>query len=310
MEDDIKVSVVMITYNHEKYIRHALESVMMQKTTFSYEILIGDDCSNDKTVQIAEDVLKNYTGKAILLARKKNIGMNANSYDLCCQAKGKYIAELEGDDFWIDKYKLQKQFDFLESHPNCSAYAHKMAVVNEREHPLGRSLPAIEGLNRYFGKQDVIKYEAALLHPNSLMYSNIYKENRGQCMNHSDENFGGHKILIFLLATLGDIYISDAVMGSHRFVSRVCASNAKSLVVQNPVFWRYGRLDLYLYMKRYFSDSYDFTNFISSEWCSLAKYLYDNEVPGKKEIMLKYLKKLSIKEIVKIPYFLVKEIYL
>lgn len=309
MKEDIKVSVLILAYNHEKYIQRALESVMMQETTFPFEIIIGDDCSKDRTVEIVREMLKKYSGNATLVARKKNIGMNANDYDIGYRARGKYIAEVEGDDFWIDKYKLQKQFDFLEAHPECSAVACRVAVVNEREHPLGELKPDIGELNRYFGKEDAMEYQAKLLHPASLMFRNIYRKKEYRFLNNSYRNFGGHKIFIFILAALGDIYISDEVMAAYRCVTRTCASNARSLVLQNELFWECGKLDLFLYIKKYLSGSYDFTDCISKEWVNLAIYLHNNNISERKEILFRYLKKLNFKEKVRLPFFLIKEVY-
>lgn len=296
MNDNIMVSVLIMTYNHEKYIRQALESVMMQETTFPFEIIIGDDCSSDKTVEIIQEVIKDYRGDVILIAREKNIGMNANNFDIGYRARGKYIAEVEGDDYWIDKHKLQKQFEFLESHPECSVVAHKVAVVNEREHPIGEVKPDIGELNRYFGKEDAMKYQARLLHPTSVMYRNLYKKEEFRALNNSYRNFGGHKIFVLIMASVGKIYISDEVMAVFRFVTRMCASNARSLVLQNELFWERGKLDLYLYIKEYLSDSYDFTECISKEYINLRKYLYKKSVPEKKKIVSEYFKKLTWKE--------------
>lgn len=309
-QNDIMVSVCILAYNHEKFIRHALESVIMQETSFPFEIIVGDDCSQDRTVEIAREVLKKFDGKSTVIAREKNIGMNANDYDMGLHAKGKYIADLEGDDFWIDKHKLQKQFEFLESHPECSMVAHRVAVVNEREHPIGMVKPDIKELNHYFGKADAMKYQAELCHPASMMFWNIYRMGKYQYLNNSSRNFGGHKIFIFLLAALGKIYISDEVMAAFRLVTRTCASNARSLVLQNELFWECGKLDLFLYMKKHLSDSYDFTDFISQEWVNLAMYLYRSKSLERKSILSKYFKKLSLKEKLKLPVFLVQKIYL
>jgi glycosyltransferase involved in cell wall biosynthesis len=113
----ILVSVNMITYLHGKYIREAIEGVLMQNCNFNFELIIADDCSPDNTSKIVTDIINSHpNGNKIKYFRhEKNIGMHANSDFVINQAKGKYIAICEGDDYWIDPNKLQKQVDFLEN---------------------------------------------------------------------------------------------------------------------------------------------------------------------------------------------------
>jgi len=112
------VSVFMMTYNHEKYIKQALESILMQKTNFDYELVIGEDCSTDNTRKIINEYSDKYPGKFKLLLHEKNIGAIANQIAVLKACTGKYIAICEGDDYWTDPYKLQKQVDFLEANPD------------------------------------------------------------------------------------------------------------------------------------------------------------------------------------------------
>lgn len=123
--NDIKVSVVMITYNHEKFIKEALESVFSQKTNFQYEIIISNDCSTDNTDEVIKKIIdKNENGNLINYTNhKNNKGMIPNFLWSIQQAKGKYIALCEGDDYWTDPYKLQKQVDFLEANPDYSIHS-------------------------------------------------------------------------------------------------------------------------------------------------------------------------------------------
>lgn len=123
------VSVIVITYNHEKFLDYAIESVLNQETRFKIEILIGNDCSTDNTKQVLEKY-KNIDN-IIIYNRKKNLGANKNLIDLINRAEGRYIALLEGDDYWIDNHKLQKQVDYLEHHPECNSASHAHVKVNE-----------------------------------------------------------------------------------------------------------------------------------------------------------------------------------
>ena len=109
------VSICMITYNHEPFIAQAIEGVLMQKTDFQFELVIGEDYSNDNTRKICKKYKNQYPDKIILLESKKNLGMTPNFIRTLEACTGKYIALCEGDDYWTDPLKLQKQVDFLEA---------------------------------------------------------------------------------------------------------------------------------------------------------------------------------------------------
>jgi len=127
----MKVSVCMITYNHEKYIAQAIESVLMQETHFEYELVIGDDCSTDKTREIVLTYKEKFPEKIQLLLPERNLGMMRNFVVTLTKCSGNYVALLEGDDYWIDTHKLQKQVDILERQPDCVICAHNSQVINE-----------------------------------------------------------------------------------------------------------------------------------------------------------------------------------
>lgn len=110
------VSVCLITYNHEKYIAQAIEGVLMQETDYKWELVIADDFSTDNTRTILLSYKEKYPEKIKLILQEKNVGANTNWIDLLSYPSSKYIAYFEGDDYWVDKKKLQKQVTFLESH--------------------------------------------------------------------------------------------------------------------------------------------------------------------------------------------------
>jgi glycosyltransferase involved in cell wall biosynthesis len=122
----------MITYNHEKFIDQAIDSALNQVTDFPFQLVIGEDGSTDATRKICELYQERYPDKILLLPKKGNLGMMKNflrSYRAC---EGKYIAFLEGDDYWTDSTKLQKQVDFLEANEGYSACFHNVVMKNER----------------------------------------------------------------------------------------------------------------------------------------------------------------------------------
>lgn len=128
------VSVACITYNHETCIRDALEGFLMQVTDFPFEVIIGEDCSTDGTLHIVEEYRKRYPGIIKLLPSSKNLGIAGNFIRTVNAAKGEYIACCEGDDYWIDRAKLQQQVEFLETHNEFSMTAHRVHVVDNTKH--------------------------------------------------------------------------------------------------------------------------------------------------------------------------------
>ena len=117
MAEDILVSVCIITYNHAKYIGEAIESVLRQRCNFRFELIIGEDCSKDNTREIVRTYAEKHPDIIIPLFPEKNQGATRNAANIFSIMRGKYYAFLEGDDFWIDDRKLQRQFDFMEGHP-------------------------------------------------------------------------------------------------------------------------------------------------------------------------------------------------
>lgn len=140
----IMVSVYCLAYNHEKYIRHTLNGFISQKTNFRYEVFVHDDASTDSTPEIIQEYADKYPDII------KPIFQTENQYSqnipifvthILPEISGKYIAVCEGDDFWNDENKLQKQYDALEAHPECSISTHKVQCCNEDGTPAGRVIP-------------------------------------------------------------------------------------------------------------------------------------------------------------------------
>lgn len=136
MTDEIMVSVLCTAYNHEKYIRHCLDGFVMQKTNFRFEVLINDDASPDNTAAIIREYEEKYPEIIKPIYQTENQyskGISINKQILTPKAQGKYIAICEGDDYWTDPLKLQKQVDALESHPNCHMSVCRVSRVSEDE---------------------------------------------------------------------------------------------------------------------------------------------------------------------------------
>lgn len=130
------VSICCVTYNHAKYIRKTLESFMMQRTTFPFEVLIHDDASTDGTQDIVREFEEKYFGVIKPIYQEINQHSKGVSISVTFnfpRAQGKYIALCEGDDFWTDPLKLQKQVDFLEANPEYVACYHNAVIVDEHD---------------------------------------------------------------------------------------------------------------------------------------------------------------------------------
>ncbi len=125
------VSVLMPTYNHERFITQAIESVLAQQTHYDFELLINDDCSTDNTAGIASDYAKKNPSKICFFRQPNNQGLMANYKFLFENAKGKYVAILESDDAWTDNQKLEKQVSFLESHTECGVSCGDYSEMDE-----------------------------------------------------------------------------------------------------------------------------------------------------------------------------------
>lgn len=179
-KDEIKVSIVCITYNQSGYIRDALDSFLSQKTTFEYEILVHDDASDDGTAEIIKEYEEKYPDKITAVLQKENQyskGVKVATTYLYPIVKGKYVAFCEGDDYWVDDLKLQKQFDYMEKHNECSMCMHNGLNVSKDRKTIFYSKPlsktarkyttvdAIKGLgiktvtNSYFFRTEILKKE-------------------------------------------------------------------------------------------------------------------------------------------------------
>jgi glycosyltransferase involved in cell wall biosynthesis len=131
MVDDIKVSVCMTTYNHEPYIAQAVESVLAQRVSFPVELVIGEDCSTDRTREIVRNLAESHPSIIRLRLPEHNEGGKANFLSTFAMCRGQYIAMLEGDDYWTSPDKLQMQVDALDSHPDWAISFHPAQCLYE-----------------------------------------------------------------------------------------------------------------------------------------------------------------------------------
>lgn len=129
----IMVSVATTAYNHEPFIQEAIDSVMMQEADFDYEHVIGEDCSTDHTREVVSEYQRQRSDTVRVLLNEENLGGRRNLVQVLEACQGKYIALLEGDDYWTSPDKLRKQVDFLEAHPECAICFHDVSKEYEAE---------------------------------------------------------------------------------------------------------------------------------------------------------------------------------
>ena len=195
MENKPLVSVDMITYKHEAYIKQAIEGVLMQETNFEYDLIIADDFSPDNTEAIVRNIIATHPKGHIIkyFRHEKNIGMQANGMFAGQQCKGKYIAICEGDDYWTDPNKLQKQIDFLENNSEYNLVGHHATDSNSKL--IGKHE------KDSFSFEDIY-YRTLIIPTASLVFrNNIVFE------DWITKVYGGDKAIIFLNAKKGKLKI-------------------------------------------------------------------------------------------------------
>lgn len=219
------ISIVMITYNHENYIEKAIESVLSQKGNFEVELLIGNDKSPDNT----ENILKKYQNNKIIkiFNREINLGTTKNALDLKLKAKGDYIAILEGDDYWVDNRKLEKQLKILESKKEYSLCYTNSDIVDENSVKIGEKkvkAKEIKNLKALIANSGEIP-------TGTVMFRNIFK--------HNDDiekikklsvagNMIGDLSLFAMLIKYGKFIKLDETTGAYRYITNPNISTSYS----------------------------------------------------------------------------------
>jgi glycosyltransferase involved in cell wall biosynthesis len=127
----MKLSILLVSYNQEAYIKEAVESIILQEIPFEYEIIIADDCSTDRTVEIIQQTFSDYHRNCIMMRSDKNIGISKNYRQGFAACKGEYIAVMEGDDYWKDPLRLKKHVAFLDDNPSCVLSFNRLKIYNQ-----------------------------------------------------------------------------------------------------------------------------------------------------------------------------------
>jgi glycosyltransferase involved in cell wall biosynthesis len=169
-----RVSVAMITYNHEKYIEQSVKSVMMQQADFPFELVLSDDCSTDRTREIVVGLQKQYPSQIRLLLPDRNLGARNNWLQNLNACDGEFIALLEGDDFWISPDKLKRQVDLLDKNPKLSGCFTRTEVLAKTASSISHFIPADNAARTIITTEDLI--EKNYIATCSLLFRNVVRE--------------------------------------------------------------------------------------------------------------------------------------
>ncbi len=210
------LSILVPIYNQEAYIVQCLDSILMQKTQYDFEVLVGEDASTDGSRAVLKRYEAEHPGFLNIFYREKNMYHSActNQQDLRSRSKGKYMITLEGDDFWTDENKIEKQIAFLETHPEYIAVAHNCSVVDEFSQPNGEAYPECKEneysleqyvLNIYPGQTATLMSRNYYLDPD-LIDTSILEKTRID------------RAVYFMLCCSGRIYCMQTVMSAYRHV--------------------------------------------------------------------------------------------
>jgi glycosyltransferase involved in cell wall biosynthesis len=278
------VSVCVVTFNHKNYIKKCLEGILMQQTTFPFELVLGEDESDDGTRNICIKYAEKYPDKIklFLRSRKDVIHINGkatgryNFIESLKACQGKYIALCEGDDYWTDPLKLQKQVDFLEAHEDYAICFHKVKLLNPKGNLLDDFITKIP--NNYENFETLLGARN-FIHTPSVVFRN--------CINQLPSQFKlapfGDQFLHLLVAKHGKLKFLEEVMGVYRYnVGVISKMSAKDIISANMI--------QYSVLMSYFNDKNSLNILLIRQKQVLAYYL--NQIQSK-TVMQRIKNKLS-----------------
>lgn len=243
--------ICCITYNHSPYIRQALESFLMQRTNFPFEIYISDDASTDSTPDILKEYAAKYPQKIKIFLHKKNQGVMQNFIGLLERISSKYVCLCEGDDYWTDPLKLQKQKNFLDNHPECSLVFHPVKIHwEDNSHSTGIWKPYPK---KYYGELEQQILDENIIPTLSVMYR--WRFNTDSLSLFPKDILPGDWFLHRLHAQVGKLGFIPEIMGVYRKHSGGVwynQFNDKNYFINN--FWPL--INAFLYAEKQFQKDY------------------------------------------------------
>lgn len=230
--EELKVTVYLSTYNQEEYVAQALDSILMQKTSFRYEIIAADDCSTDGTQNIILDYQKKYPGMIQTYFTNPNVGGCKKLTNCIDQGlfRGQYLAYLEGDDYWLGEDRLQTLVDFLDQHPAYSRVSHQRLIINEKCEHIGMDLPDAD-LNKPFTVDDFL---AGKDYPDfASVFRNYFRDvgSKYHTLLLASRNVCDFQDM-FITQDFGPVYVMDKCFAVYRSRSIAGATNYNSITTQ------------------------------------------------------------------------------
>ena len=215
------VSICMLTYFHEKYIRQAIESVLSQKTHYTYELVISDDCSQDGTREIIQEYRDKYPDRIRLNLNEENQGIPQNMFIARSMCRGRYLVHLSGDDYWINDDKLETQIRFLDDHPEYVGAACRIELRMDDSKIAYGLVPADDSrVNVPFTIRDYEKCIPLAMH--GLLMRNYFTSEEGReyfAQARSISKYVDDAVDEVLLLRRGPVFVMDLVSDAHRVVN-------------------------------------------------------------------------------------------
>ena len=256
---EIMVSVVMLCYNHEKYIRKAIESVINQNASFEYEIIIHDDASTDRSAEIIKEYESQYPEKIKAIYQKENIVLKEGGglYKYIDPfIRGKYVARCECDDYWCSSDKLQKQVKLLEEHPEYICCTHNCNIIDDEDNIISNSYNVYHFCKTHVF--DIKRFECGLFPGQTAAKvtrrtAELFDSKEQESDYHAIRCQGDQKQALHLLLN-GNIMYLDDVLSSHRVVRNTGSSwTARTNGKDMALYMFLASRDLRHYAKKYYN---------------------------------------------------------
>ena len=304
--EEIAVSVLCLVYNHEKYLRKCLDGFVNQKTNFKFEVIIHDDASTDNSVDIIKEYETKYPDIIKPIYQTENQyskGVKITNTILFPRARGKYIAFCEGDDYWCDEHKLQKQYDVMESNPECHFCVHKVCATKENGELLNQYYPNF-ALDTGAIKTERFMEIIGIAYQFQTSSYFIRTADMKEYVNNTPEfvkvaDVGDEPMMLYF-GHLGDVYYIDEIMSCYRRNSigswslRMKSDSKNQLLHYNLI------LEMYDAFNEFTDNKYEKQLSPRRKVCYLTKYALNLDDPENAKILLKkenrdFLKRHSIK---------------
>lgn len=293
------VTVVITTYNQEKYIANAIESVLAQKTDFPFELYISEDCGTDDTKAILQQYAAAHPAQIRLNLRTQNVGISQNWCEALCAAQGEFVCTLEGDDWWQDETKLQTQVDFLRQNPDYIAVSHTLQLTDDA----GNTYETLPNDARIVGKEATMKLflQGVTYSCTACLVRNIFKDFTPEEFRYVTAN---RNIADFALCMMyldkGRVFVLPKAMSAYR-VAGTSQNHQNYNATQSAVKKYADFLDVVLASRDFYGKQYNFVPFFLSG--SFYPFL-DRVRFGGLPAFLKQMRRLPLAAKVSFPFYL------